>query len=180
MLAISQKSACSCRSNGFFTRFAGTQAEWARGHGANDPVDMMAVLAAAFALGLVAGSRTLLAPAALFLARGGVTGYVLAVAALAELGGDLLPKAPPRTAPVGLTGRLVSGAFTGWMLGTFRGVSPFAAAALGLLGAVIGTFGGKALRLTLIARVGAVPAALAEDAIAVALALISVTAVSPR
>jgi uncharacterized membrane protein len=129
------------------------------------------VLIGAFLLGVVAGLRTLTAPAALYLARGGVAGYVLAVAALAELVVDMLPKTPPRTFPPGLIGRVVSGAFVGWMLCAWQGAAPVAGAVVGVAGALIGTYGGKAVRLLLIERAGVVPAALIEDAVAIALAI---------
>jgi uncharacterized membrane protein len=136
---------------------------------------MAEVLIAAFVLGIVAGLRTFIAPAALYLARGGVAGYVLAVAALAELVGDALPNTPPRTFPPALVGRIVSGAFVGWMLGVFRGgAPPLAGAVAGVLGALAGTYGGKLVRLELIERIGALPAALAEDVVAIALAFVIV------
>ncbi|MDB5073685.1 MAG: hypothetical protein JWM87_4796 [Candidatus Eremiobacteraeota bacterium] len=141
---------------------------------------MMAVYIAAFVFGVVAGLRTFIAPAALYLARGGIAGYVLALFALGELFGDLQPNVPPRTFPPALIARIASGAFVGWMLCVFRGASPGAGAAAGAVGAVIGTYGGKTVRLGLIERFGAVPAALIEDAIAIVLAAVCVIAVSPR
>lgn len=141
---------------------------------------MMSVLIAAFVLGVVAGLRTFIAPAALYLARGGVAGYVLALFALGEVFGDVQPNVPPRTWPPALIGRLVSGGFVGWMLCAFRGVPPVAGCVLGVIGALIGTYGGKTVRLSLIERFGAVPAALIEDAIAIVLASVCVIAVSPR
>ena len=141
---------------------------------------MMSVFIAAFVLGVVAGLRTFIAPAALYLARGGVAGYILALLALGELFGDLQPNVPPRTFPPALIARIVSGAFVGWMLCAFRGVSPVAGCVLGAIGAGIGTYGGKAVRLWLIERFGAVPAALIEDVLAIVLAAICVIVVSPR
>ena len=141
---------------------------------------MMSVFIAAFVLGVVAGLRTFIAPAALYLARGGIAGYVLALFALGELFGDVQPNVPPRTWPPALLARVASGAFVGWMLCAFRGASPGAGAALGAVGAVIGTYGGKNVRLRLIERFGAVPAALMEDAVAIVLAAVCVIVVSPR
>jgi uncharacterized membrane protein len=141
---------------------------------------MLTTLVAALGLGLVAGLRTLLAPAALFLVRGGIAGYVLAVASLAELGIDLYPKAPSRTRPAGLAGRMVSGAVVGGVLCAFRGAPPAAGCVLGVLGALAGAFGGKALRLWAIDRIGAVPAALGEDAVAIALVTAILVAAGPR
>ncbi len=141
---------------------------------------MIGAIAAAFGLGLVAGLRTLLAPAALLLVRGGVAGYVLAVGSLAELGLDLHPKARSRTRPVALAGRLVSGAVTGGLLCAFRGMPPAAGCVAGVAGALAGAFGGKALRLWAIDRIGSVPAALAEDALAIVLAAAILLIASPR
>jgi uncharacterized membrane protein len=142
---------------------------------------MMLILPAVFALGFVAGLRTLLAPAALLLVRGGIAGYVVAVASLAELGIDLYPKAPSRTRPMGLVGRLISGAITGWLFCVFvPGVSPIVGAITGAVGALAGAFGGKAARLWLIARIGPVPAALLEDAVAIAIAWIALAVAGPR
>jgi uncharacterized membrane protein len=141
---------------------------------------MMSVLVAAFVLGVVAGLRTFIPPAALFLARGGVAGYILALVALGELWGDMQPNVPPRTFPPALIARIVSGGFVGWMLCAYRGASPVGGAVAGVVGALIGTYGGKSVRLALIERVGAVPAALIGDAVAIVLAAVCVIAVSPR
>jgi uncharacterized membrane protein len=137
------------------------------------------VLLGAFVLGIVAGLRTFTAPAALYLARGGVAGYVLAVLALGELVGDMLPKIPPRDSPPALAGRVVAGGFTGWMLCVFLGGTPVAGAVAGVAGALAGTYGGKAFRLALIAGMGPVPAALVEDVLAIVLAILAVTMISP-
>lgn len=141
---------------------------------------MIWLVVAAFGLGLVAGLRTLLAPAALFLVRGGVAGYVLAVASLAELGLDVSPMAQSRTRPVALAGRLISGAVAGGFLCAFRGAPPVAGCVAGVLGALAGAFGGKAARLWAIERIGAVPAALAEDAVAIVLVAAILFVESPR
>jgi uncharacterized membrane protein len=141
---------------------------------------MLTTLVAALGLGLVAGLRTLLAPAALFLVRGGIAGYVLAIASLGELGIDLHPKAQSRTRPVALTGRIVSGAVVGGFLCAFRGAPVAAGCLAGVLGALAGAFGGKALRSWAIDRIGAVPAALGEDAIAIALVTAILVVAGPR
>ena len=135
---------------------------------------MPTLLIASFVLGVVAGLRTFTAPAALYLARGGVAGYVLAVVALGEMVGDMLPKVPSRTSPPALAARIVSGAFVGWMLCAFNGGPPVAGALLGVAGALVGAYGGKAVRSRLIERIGTVPAALLEDAAAIVLAVAAV------
>jgi uncharacterized membrane protein len=141
---------------------------------------MMLILVAVFALGFVAGLRTLLAPAALLLVRGGIAGYVVAVASLAELGIDLHPKAQSRTRPVALVGRLISGGITGWLFCLFVHASPIAGTVSGVVGALAGAFGGKAARLWLIARIGRVPAAVAEDVLAIGIAWIALATAGPR
>lgn len=155
----------------------------------------MLSLVAVFALGFVAGLRTLLAPAALLLVRGGTAGYVVAIASLAELGIDLHPKAQSRTRPIALAGRLISGGVTGWLFvsfapamllssdanGTAFLVLPrIVGSAVGVVGALAGAFGGKAVRLWLIARIGRVQAAVAEDVVAIAIAWIALALAGPR
>jgi uncharacterized membrane protein len=137
------------------------------------------VLIGAFLLGIVAGLRALTAPAVLYLARGGIAGFILAVGALAELVGDILPNTPARTFPLGLIARIVSGAFVGWMLCAWHGGASWAGAVLGIIGALIGTYGGKAARLWLIERVGGVPAALIGDVAAIGLAIGVVFGIAP-
>jgi uncharacterized membrane protein len=140
---------------------------------------MLTVVIASFVLGVVSGLRTMLAAAALFLARGGVSGYVLAVAAVAELVSDQLPTTPPRTAPPQLIVRILSGAVVGYFLCSFLNAPPFAGVIAGVVGALAGTYGGKAVRLWLIDRIGAIPAALVEDLIGIALAVAVVVWLTP-
>jgi uncharacterized membrane protein len=104
------------------------------------------------------------APAAYFLHRGGIAGYVLAIAAIGEYIYDASPKARSRTQPFGMSVRLLSGGITGWF------VAGIAGAAAGAVGAVAGCYGGSALRAALIKATGDLPAALIEDAIAIGLA----------
>jgi uncharacterized membrane protein len=130
----------------------------------------------ALALGLVAGLRTFTAPAAVFLARGGIAGIVLACVALGELIADKLPKIPARTSPPALIARIVSGGFVGWyFISSSDGGSAILGAGLGVVGALIGAFGGVRVRRFAIDRIGAIPAALCEDAIAIGLAAFVVT-----
>ncbi len=136
---------------------------------------MTSVLLIASGLGLVAGMRTFTAPASWFLAQGGGAGIFLAVAAVGEFVGDLLPTAPPRTSPVALVARVVSGGIVGWLVGSARGgMGPIGAAA-GVVGALAGAYGGLIVRSAAIRRIGPVPAALAEDVVAVGLAAFLVT-----
>jgi uncharacterized membrane protein len=132
------------------------------------------ILAFAFVLGIVSGLRTFTSPAAVMLRAGGVVSIVLVIAAIAEYIGDALPQAPSRTGPVGLTARLISGAFVGWVIALPAGF-PVPGAIAGIIGAVIGTFGGHTARVAAIARVGALPAAFIEDFAAIGLAALIVT-----
>ena len=128
----------------------------------------MPILLAAFLLGCVAGLRTLTAPAVLLLMRHPWPfGYVLAVFAVGEYAGDLHPNTPSRTQPVGLIARAVSGAFCGWLLAATTGTSGVAGALAGAIGAILGAYAGLWVRLRSAAAIGRVPAALAEDALAI-------------
>jgi uncharacterized membrane protein len=122
------------------------------------------LMALALLFGLIAGLRTMTAPAAYFLHRGGIAGYVLAIAAFGEYVYDASPKARSRTQPLALSVRILSGAVTGWFVAGFGG------AAAGAAGAIAGCYGGHALRAALIKATGSLPAALIEDAIAIGLA----------
>lgn len=123
----------------------------------------------AFALGAVAGLRTMTAPAALWLARGSSpVAAALAAMALAEYAGDLHPKAPARTAPLPLAARIVSGAVCGRELAKTSGSGTLAGTASGAAGAIAGAFIGLALRERAAKRIGAVPAAIIEDLVAIA------------
>jgi uncharacterized membrane protein len=89
--------------------------------------------------------------------------------ALAEYAGDLYPKAPARTAPGPLLARIASGAFCGWFVsGSGARTRAVAGACLGALGAVAGAYAGLSLRRRAMARIGAVPAAIAEDVVTLA------------
>jgi uncharacterized membrane protein len=141
----------------------------------------------AILIGVVAGLRSMLALAAVswaarlgalhlegswlaFLGRGWVV-WVVTMLAVGELIVDQLPSTPSRTEPAAFAARLVSGALAGAAIGADRGSWALGAAA-GVLGAVIGTLGGRAARASLAAAFGRDrPAALLEDAVALAGAL---------
>jgi uncharacterized membrane protein len=136
-------------------------------------------------LGILAGSRVLLAPAAVAwamrLGRIGAHGgrlaffahrcmpWVLSLLALGELAIDQLPSTPRRTAPLPFTARIASGALCGTTIGTPG--HALAGALLGAAGAVIGTRCSAAARAHL-ARgfLADRPAALVENMVAVATA----------
>jgi uncharacterized membrane protein len=134
------------------------------------------MLLVAFALGVVAGLRSMMAPAAVLLSRHvRVAGIVVAILAVGELIVDLLPTTPSRTSPVPLMVRIVSGAFCGWFVVAGSPSARILGALAGVVGALVGTYGGHAARLRAIKRLGAIPAALAEGVLAIALALFAVT-----
>ena len=138
----------------------------------------------AFLIGLFAGLRSLTPPAAvawgvhlgwLKLARplsliGSLPAViVLSVLAVTELIFDKLPNTPNRTAPLGLIGRIVTGGFTGACVSIGGGQSAFVGAALGVVGAIVGTFGGYQARARLVKslRQPDFNIALVEDLIAI-------------
>jgi uncharacterized membrane protein len=140
----------------------------------------------ALLIGIVAGSRTMLAPAAIAWAaatRGLVldgswlaffgwrfTPWIVSLLALGEFVGDVLPTTPSRKLAGPFGARLVSGGVSGGAIGIGAGM-PLVGLALGVLGGVIGTLGGAALRARLALAFGRdLPAALLEDAIALAAA----------
>ena len=150
------------------------------------------MLVLALLIGIVAGLRTMTAPAAAafaarFTAHGvsatplAFMGYVFtpwifAVLAAGELVADQLPSTPSRKVPVQFGARLVSGGLSGATLGAAGGAL-LPGLVAGAIGAVIGTFGGAALRAKL-AEIFAKdrPAALIEDAIALVAAVLIVLA----
>ncbi|HEY2473959.1 MAG TPA: hypothetical protein VGI19_04075 [Candidatus Cybelea sp.] len=135
----------------------------------------MPLLAAAL-LGFLAGLRTFTAPAVLWLMRRGTPlAYVLGVLALLEYVADLSPRTPARTQPFGLIARACSGAFCGWAVTSQSGAPVVAGVLLGALAAVGGAYAGLAARTAAIERIGRVPAALLEDAVAIVASVAVVT-----
>lgn len=143
----------------------------------------MTILVLAFLIGVVAGLRSMTAPAVVsWGARLGwihlegtplaflgyaATPWIVSVLALAELVADQLPKTPSRKTPGPFGARIVMGALCGAALGatadqTLGGI------VAGVLGAVVGTLGGYEFRVRLARAAGRdLPIALLEDAIAV-------------
>jgi uncharacterized membrane protein len=148
----------------------------------------------AFLLGVIAGLRSMTAPAATawasrlgwlslagtplaFLASAVVT-WILTGFMLAELVADKLPRTPSRTTPGPFIGRILTGGLAGAALTGGFGRSALLGAGLGALGAVVGTWGGYRARTGLVRalRVPDFVIALAEDAVAVGGAILIVTA----
>jgi uncharacterized membrane protein len=141
----------------------------------------------ALLIGVIAGLRTLTAPAAVswashlgrlhldatWLAFLGYawTPWILSVLAAGELIADQLPSTPSRTEPLGFGGRIVAGGLSGAAVGTAGGTMAGGMAA-GIAGAVIGILAGHGFRARLAAAFGRDrPAAFIEDAIALGGAL---------
>lgn len=155
----------------------------------------MSTYVPAFLIGVIAGLRSITAPAAVsWAARLGwlhlentglaflgyaATPYIVSVLAVGELINDKLPKTPSRKAPVPFIGRIVMGALCGAALAaTDEGL--IAGLALGVLGAMAGTLGGHEFRARLVKAIGGkdLPIALLEDAIAAGGAVLIVSRVS--
>ncbi len=151
------------------------------------------VLVSCFLLGCVAGLRSLTAPAAVcwgaylgWLHLAGtrlafvdhtVTLVIFTILALIELVADKLPKTPARTAPTGLIARMVTSAFCGSALALSAGGSLTVAMVVGIIGSLVGTFGGYNLRHALVtqAHLPDVAVALVEDFVAIAGGLLIVS-----
>lgn len=140
----------------------------------------------AFAIGIVAGLRAVLAPAAIaWAARLGWldlhagwlaflgyrwTPWIFTLLALGEVVNDKLPATPSRKVPPQFAARVVSGGLCGAAIGVQAGMW-WLGLLLGIAGAVVGTLGGAAVRANLArAFVRDLPAALVEDIVAIVIA----------
>jgi len=143
------------------------------------------VLVLAFAIGMVAGLRSMTAPAVVswaahwkwlnldhsvlgFLASTAAV-YILTAGALIELVVDKLPMTPSRTAPLGLIARLVLGGLSGAALCASANQSIVRGAILGGLGGIAGGFAGYNARTKMggLLKVPDPVVAVLEDAIAI-------------
>lgn len=147
------------------------------------------VLGLAFGIGIVAGLRSLTAPAVVSWAahlgwinlHGTPLAFMSSVWAVAiftllgiiELVADQLPSTPSRTAPVGLSARIVTGALSGACLGVAGGATLWLGALAGALGGIAGAFGGYHARVGLVRalRVADFAVAIPEDLVAIGLGL---------
>jgi len=145
----------------------------------------MSALILVFLLGCVAGLRSLTAPALVcwaahfgWLHLAGTklafmdhpaTILIFTVLAVVELIVDKLPNTPARTAPIGLTARIVLGGLSGAAVAAGSGIVPYLGGAAGSIGAVAGAFAGYNVRRTLVSRkhLPDFPVALTEDVIAI-------------
>lgn len=142
------------------------------------------VLLLALLIGVVAGLRSLTAPAVVSWAAflgwinlhgtwaswmgNFVTVVIVSVLAVAELVNDKRPKTPPRTVTPVFAVRIILGAFAGAVIGTAWGYR-WGGLGAGVIGAVLGTMGGYQARTRLVAAPGGhdLPIALLEDSVAV-------------
>ncbi len=140
------------------------------------------MLILALVIGIVAGLRAMMAPAAIAWAatHGGLplegtplaflgwryAPWIFTLLAMGELVTDQLPATPSRKVPVQFGGRLLTGGLSGAAIG-YSVQAPIAGLSLGLVGAALGTIGGAAARERLARIFGRDrPAALIEDAVA--------------
>jgi uncharacterized membrane protein len=154
------------------------------------------ILLLALLIGVVAGLRSMTAPAVVAWAAcpaalgwidvhgtwaswmsNIITAIVFTVLAVGELVNDKLPKTPARTAPPIFAARIITGGLAGAVLGAWPHWT-FTALGAGVIGAVLGTLGGYQARKRLAAVAGRdLPIALLEDAVAIlgGFAIVAVT-----
>lgn len=143
------------------------------------------VLLLALAIGVIAGLRSLTAPAVTsWAARLGWLAVhntpfqfmasttavaIFSLLALAELVADQLPSTPSRTAPPGLIARILMGGLSAATIAAAGGQSAWIGAALGVLGGIAGAFGGYQVRTGLVRklRVKDLVIAILEDIVAI-------------
>jgi uncharacterized membrane protein len=98
------------------------------------------------------------------------TPYILTLIAIGELVNDKLPKTPSRLIPPQFITRIVTSALCGLAIG-LSGSEMIVGLVAGILGAVVGTFGGAKARSLLARNLGCdLPAALLEDIAAAGIA----------
>ena len=153
----------------------------------------MSILVYAFLIGVIAGLRALMAPTIVAWGAGlgwfslagtslnfmssPITRYILSFLAFGELVNDKLPKTPSRTVPPQFITRVVTGAFSGAVLGAARN-SLLGGLVAGAIGAVVGTLSGASVRGALGKLAGKdLPIALLEDVVAILGALFIVSRV---
>ncbi len=146
------------------------------------------VFALALGIGVVAGLRSLTAPAAVSWAArlgwlnlhgsplafmgSGFAVVIFSLAAIAEYVSDLLPKTPARTQPGPLIGRIVMGGLSAACLCVSARQSLLIGALLGGIGGAIGAFAGYQARTRLVKALKVQDAfvAIPEDLLAIGLA----------
>jgi uncharacterized membrane protein len=146
-----------------------------------------------FGIGIIAGLRSLTAPAVVawaahlgwlnlagsplaFMGSRWVVG-IFTLLAIAELIADQLPTTPARTTPGPLIFRIAMGLLTGACLGAAGGAYLWVGAIIGAIGALVGTYGGYQARVGLVRGLGVPDYAIAipEDLIAIGFGLLMVS-----
>jgi uncharacterized membrane protein len=149
------------------------------------------VFVLALGIGIVAGLRSLTAPAVVAwgahltwlnlhgspLAFIGSTTAVaiFSLLAIGELIADKLPTIPKRTAPAPLLARVVTGGLCGACLFAAAGQPLIGGALLGAIGGIVGAFLGYGIRSRLDLHIRDLVVAVCEDVVAVGLALFLVS-----
>ena len=110
-----------------------------------------------------------------------ITLIIFTLFAIGELIGDKLPKTPARTSPPGLITRVIFGSACAAALAVGSGAHVGLASVAGVIGALVGTYGGYAVRhaLTANGKLKDLPVALVEDVIAIAVAFLVVSHLVP-
>lgn len=130
---------------------------------------MIVLLAAA--IGFAAGLRSMMPLAAVRYPKHDWTSVLFIVLAVAELIGDKLPNAPPRTKWYAFLFRLIVGGYAGGVVAASAEAPFLAGALIGIVGALIGTRAGYVWRTGVRARLGGadIVYALIEDVVAIVL-----------
>ena len=107
---------------------------------------------------------------------------IFTLMALGEYAGDKLPSTPSRTAPIGLIGRSLFGAFVALLLAQPLLLNPVLAIVLGIVGALLGTYVGWFARTRCVMGLKCPdwPVAIAEDCVTIALSIALLNAVVTR
>lgn len=147
----------------------------------------------AFGIGIIAGLRSMTAPAvvswaarwkwlelgqsAVSFLNSTIALVVLTVGAIVELIVDKLPKTPRRTEPIGLIARFATGGLSGAAICAAANQSLVIGGLLGGVGGLIGGFAGYAARYRLVTalKLPDLVVALLEDAIAIGAGLFLVS-----
>ena len=146
-----------------------------------------------FGIGVVAGLRSLTAPAVVawaahlgwinlhgsplaFMSSAWAVG-IFTLLALVELVTDQLPTTPARTSAVPLAARIIMGALSGACLAVAGGAPLWLGIVIGVAGGIAGAFGGYYARVGLVRSLHAPDFAIAvpEDLVAIGLALLLVS-----
>jgi uncharacterized membrane protein len=151
------------------------------------------VLLLSFLIGVVAGLRSLTAPAVVAWAAhrrwlelrysplaflGSPAAWIIfAALALAELVVDKLPATPSRTQPTGLIARFITGGLSGAAVSVAGAHSLALGAILGAIGGIVGAFAGYQVRSRLVSalKVPDFVIAVLEDALAIGASLFIVS-----